>query len=71
MNTHEAVTRGASSVGAAGATAIVQYMLVFDDAAQQRKWYDFLRWLRSDPGTDGETTAERLLHFLDSHANYR
>lgn len=71
MNVQEAVTRGSSSVGAAGAAAIVQYMLVFDDAGQQRKWYEFLKWLRSDPGTEGETTAERLLYFLDSHANYR
>lgn len=70
MNQHEAITRGSPSVGAAGAKAVVQYMLVFDTADQQRRWYDFLRWLRADGGTEGETTAERLLYFLDAHADY-
>jgi hypothetical protein len=70
MDQHEAITRGSPSVGAAGAKAVVQYMLVFDTADQQRRWYDFLRWLRSDAGTEGETTAERLLYFLDSHADF-
>lgn len=66
----EAITRGATSIGQAGAKAVVQYTLVFDTADQQRRWYDFVRWLRSDPGTDGNTTAERLLYFLDAHANF-
>ena len=70
MDQHEAITRGSPSVGAAGAKAVVQYMLVFDTADQQRRWYDFLRWLRADAGTEGDTTAERLLYFLDSHADY-
>lgn len=70
VNTQDAVTRGSLSVGAAGTKAVVQYMLVFDDADQQRQWYDFLRWLRSDPGTDGDTTAEKLLNFVASHADY-
>ena len=70
IDQHEAITRGSPSVGAAGAKAVVQYMLVFDDADQQRRWYEFMRWLRTDPGTEGETNAERLLYFLDAHANF-
>lgn len=70
VDQHEAVTRGSTSVGHGGTKAIVQYTLVFDTAEQQRKWYDFLRWLRTDAGTEGDTTAERLLYFLDAHANY-
>ena len=70
VDTHEAITRGATSVGQGGAKAVVQYTLVFDSSDQQRRWYDFVRWLRSDPGTDGDTTAERLINFLDAHANY-
>lgn len=69
VNAIEAITRGSTSVGQGGARAVVQYTLVFDDTDQQRRWYDFLRWLRNDPATDGETTAERLINFLDSHAN--
>lgn len=70
IDRHEAITRGSTSVGAAGAKAVVQYMLVFDDAEQQRRWYDFLRWLRNDAGTDGDTTAQRLLYFLESHVEF-
>jgi hypothetical protein len=52
-----------------GATprAVVQYTIVFDGTDQQTKWYDFIRWLKSDPGTDGATTAERLINFIEAH----
>ena len=66
----QAVTQGAPSVVANGSKTIVQYTLVFDSPDQQRKWYDFIRWLKTDPGTDGDTTAERVLNFVDAHANY-
>jgi len=61
---------GATSVGSGGAKAVVQYNLVFDEPDQQRRWYDFMRWLRSDPGTDGDTTAERLMNFLEAHVDF-
>lgn len=65
------ITQGSPSAGIAGGSkAIVQYSLVFDDPAQQRRWYDFLRWLRADPATTGETTAEKLIDFLEAHANF-
>lgn len=66
----QAVTQGAPSVVANGSKTIVQYTLVFDSPEQQRKWYDFIRWLKSDPGTDGDTTAERVLNFVDAHADF-
>lgn len=47
--------------------AVVQYTIVFDSPHQQTKWYDFIKWLKSDPGTDGSTTAERLINFIESH----
>jgi hypothetical protein len=63
-----AITQGSGAVGAGGnSKSIVQYTLVFDDAAQQRKWYDFLRWLRSDTAVAGETTAEKLIDFIEQH----
>ena len=49
--------------------AIVSVQVVFDSPEQQRKWYDFVRWLRNDPSIDGNTTAERLIYFIDSHTN--
>lgn len=49
--------------------AIVSVQLVFDSPEQQRRWYDFVRWLRNDPGIDGTTTAERLIDFIDSHTD--
>ena len=48
---------------------VVQYLLVFDDAEQQKRWYDFVRFLRSQPGKDG-TTAALLLDFLNGVAEF-
>lgn len=70
VDTKDAVARGSTSLGAGGAKAIVQYTLVFDDPDQQRRWYDFLRWLRSDAEINGETTAERLLDFLEARVDF-
>lgn len=62
---------GSTSIGASGSSkAVVQYTLVFDNADQQKRWYDFIRWLRLDPGYDGDTTAQRLMNFVESHANF-
>ena len=49
--------------------AVVSVQVVFDSPEQQRKWYDFVRWLRNDPSIDGSTTAERLVYFIDAHTN--
>ena len=38
---------------------IIQYNIVFDDEAQQRRWFDFIRWLR-DQYSNTETVAQRL-----------
>jgi hypothetical protein len=65
------VTQGSTSAGVSGSTkAVVQYSLVFDSPEQQRRWYDFLRWMRSDAGVAGETTAEKLIDFLEQHADF-
>ena len=70
MDQEDAVVRGATASGDGGARAVVQYNLVFDDPTQQRRWYDFLRWLKSDPATAGDTNAERLIFFLESHVDF-
>lgn len=49
--------------------AIVSVQVVFDSPEQQRRWYDFIRWLRNDPAIDGTTTAERLINFIDAHTD--
>lgn len=70
-DTKSLVTQGSTSGGMSGSSkAVVQYSLVFDSPEQQRRWYDFLRWLRSDAGVAGETTAEKLVDFLESHADF-
>lgn len=63
---------GSTAIGAPTGhkNVIVQYSLVFDSVEQQTRWYSFIRWLRDDPSIDGETTAERLINFIDSHADY-
>jgi hypothetical protein len=70
-DTKALVTQGSTSAGMAGGSrAVVQYSLVFDDPTQQRRWYDFMRWLRNDPAQDGDTIAERLMGFLEAHADF-
>jgi len=70
-DTSALITQGATTAGVSGSTkAVVQYSLVFDSPDQQRRWYDFLRWLRSDAGIAGETTAEKLIDFLEQHADF-
>jgi len=62
---------GSTSIGQSGSKqAVVQYTLVFDDADQQRRWYEFVRWLRHDVAYKGTTTAQRLLEFVESHADF-
>lgn len=63
--TGSTVLGGASSKG-----AIVQYSLVFDNVAQQTRWYEFMKWLKRDPGYSGDTFAERLIDFIDSHSDF-
>ena len=48
--------------------AVVQYTIVFDDPDQQRRWYDFIKWLRNEPAYDGDTTAGKLISFIDAHS---
>lgn len=48
--------------------AVVQYTIVFDDPEQQRRWYSFIRWLRTEAAYDGETNAEKLISFIDAHS---
>lgn len=71
VDTSKAVTTGITSLNAGGASkAVVQYTLVFDDSDQQRKWYDFVRFLKSSPVYGGDTTAQRLIEFVEAHADF-
>jgi len=56
-----------STVSGTAPRAVVQYTIVFDSPDQQTKWYDFIKWLKADPATDGATTAERLINFIEAH----
>jgi len=71
VDNRKVATTGSTLIGASGVkNAVVQYSLVFDNVEQQTKWYSFMRWLRSDPAVDGDTFAEKLINFIDSHADY-
>ena len=61
-------TRGSTiAVPGSAPQAAVQYTIVFDNSDQQALWYKFIKWLRSDPAVDGDTTAEKLINFIDPH----
>lgn len=68
---HSEVAIRGSAVAVPGSApqAIVSVQVVFDSPEQQRRWYDFIRWLRNDPSIDGTTTAERLINFIDAHTD--
>lgn len=71
VNTKDAVSFGSSAVGLSqSAKAVVQYSLVFDDAEQQRRWYDFIRYLKNSPVYNGDTTSQRLIEFIEAHADF-
>jgi ParB family chromosome partitioning protein len=66
---HNKVAVSGSTLVSPGSSpqAVVQYTIVFDNPDQQRRWYDFVRYLRNDPGISGTTTAEKLMDFIDMH----
>ena len=66
-NQSDIAVRGSTVSGTNAPQAVVQYTIVFDSPQQQTKWYDFIKWLKSDAGTDGGTTAERLINFIEDH----
>jgi hypothetical protein len=70
-DTNSLVTQGSTSANVPGSrNAVVQYTLVFDNSDQQSEWYKFVRWLRSEPSITGDTTAQRLLDFISTHASF-
>lgn len=70
VDAREVATRGSTAINSAGSQAIVQYTLVFDSPEQQKLWYDFIKFLRSSPVYEGTTTAERLMLFIEAHADF-
>jgi hypothetical protein len=65
---NDIAVRGSTMANGAAQQAVVQFTIVFDNPAQQSRWYDFVRWLRSDPAIVGNTTAERLMDFIGQHS---
>lgn len=69
VDQNDAVVRGSTTVSPSSAPqAVVQYTIVFDSVQQQSRWYDFIKWLRSGSEIKGDTTAEKLINFIDSHS---
>jgi hypothetical protein len=71
VDSRKIATGGSTMIGASGIrNAVVQSSLVFDNTEQQQKWYAFVKWLRASSVYDGETITEKLINFIDSHADY-
>ena len=67
----DVATLGSTAIpGMKKPTAVVQYTIVFDSVDQQSRCYDFVKWLRSTTENDGNTTAERLLEYLEAHCEF-
>lgn len=68
VDQNDAVVRGSTTVTPGSAPqAVVQYTIVFDNTQQQARWYEFIKWLRTDPAVAGTTTAEKIIDFIDQH----
>lgn len=67
---HEDAAIRGSTVVAPGAApkAVVQYTIVFEDSEQQKRWYDFVRWLKLQAGYEGATVSQKLMSFIDAHS---
>jgi len=70
MDQKNVVLQGSTvAVPGSAPQAIVSVQIVFDSPEQQRRWYDFIRWLRNDTSIDGSTTSERLINFINAHTD--
>lgn len=66
-----AIIGGAPALDMKGSSnAIIQYSLVFEGSEQQRRWFDFVRWLRANEDVAGDTTSQRLLNYLESTIDF-
>lgn len=61
---------GATSQSPNAKKAAAQYSIMFDDAAQMGRWWDFIRFLRASTVYEGDTIAERLMNFLEAHGEF-
>lgn len=69
IDQNAAVTGGSTVTGQAGTKqAVFSYAIVFDDATQMGRWWDFVRWLRAQPAYDGNTISAKLMSFIDAHS---
>lgn len=69
IDQRQAVVGGSTTTGQAGTKqAVFSFNLVFDDADQMSRWWDFVRWLRANHIYDGSTIAEKLMSFIDHHS---
>ena len=65
----DAAIRGSTVVTPGAAPkAVVQYTIVFEDSEQQKRWYDFIRWLKLQTGYEGATVSQKLMAFIDAHS---
>ncbi len=67
------VTQGSTVTSKAGSQrALIQYTLTFDEPEQQSAWYEFLRFLKSDPAyKDLGSTAAQAIAFIQKHVAAR
>jgi hypothetical protein len=52
--------------GSLGSNPVISYQIIFDDEAQQQRWYAFMKGLKQEY-PDMETAAQRLIEFIDAN----
>lgn len=54
-----------------GNESVFSYTIQFDDELQQTRWFDFIKWVKTQHADPDLTVAERLLAHLDATAGER
>lgn len=69
MDHNKAAAGGSPTTGGPGSkNAVFSYNIVFDDHLQMSRWWDFVKWLRAQPAYEGDTIAQKMMSFIDSHS---
>lgn len=61
---------GATSQTDSSKKALIQYTLIFDDADQMSRWWEFIKFLRSSPVYEGDTITAKLMDFIEAHGEF-
>ena len=61
---------GATSQTDSSKKALIQYTLIFDEADQMSRWWEFIKFLRGSSVYEGDTITTKLMDFIEAHGEF-